>query len=160
IDMPTQLLSGHLPMLIHPDPRTVLVIGLGSGVTAGAVARYPVASLDIVEIEPAVVEANRFFANVNSEVLRDGRVRTMLADGRNFLLTTSNHYDAIISEPSNPWIGGVASLFTVEFFSLARQHLRPGGIMVQWIQAYNLLPEDLQMVVRTFRTVFPATSIW
>jgi spermidine synthase len=160
LDMPTQLMLGHLPLLVHRDPRAVLVIGLGSGMTAGAVARHAIESLDVVEIEPAVVEAARFFASEHGDVLRDSRVHTVIADGRNFLLTTSNRYDVIISEPSNPWIGGLASLFSVEFFQLARQRLEPGGIMLQWVQGYNLLPDDLRMVVKTFRTVFPATSIW
>ncbi|OGK84449.1 MAG: hypothetical protein A2X52_08865, partial [Candidatus Rokubacteria bacterium GWC2_70_16] len=159
-DMPTQLISGHLPLLAHPEPRTALIIGLGSGITAGAVARHPVERIDIAEIEPGVVEASRFFAHVHDDVLRDRRVRTAIADGRNFLLTTRERYDVIISEPSNPWISGLASLFSVEFFQLAREHLRAGGLMLQWVQGYNLEPDDLRMVVRTFRSVFPATSIW
>ena len=159
-DMPTQLMSGHLPLLLHADPKKVLVIGLGSGITAGAVARYPIERLDVVEIEPAVVEASRFFGQLHGGVLADPRVRTLIADGRNFLLTTPERYDVIISEPSNPWMSGLASMFSEEFFRLASERLRPGGIMLQWIQAYNLRPEDLRMVVNTFRTAFPAASIW
>ena len=159
-DMPTQLMAGHLPLLLHADAKKVLVIGLGSGVTAGAVARYPVERVDVVEIEPAVVEASRFFGRLHGGVLEDPRVRTVIADGRNFLLTTRDRYDVIISEPSNPWMSGLASLFSEEFFRLASERLRPGGIMLQWIHAYNLQPEDLRMVVSTFRSAFPATSIW
>jgi spermidine synthase len=159
-DMPTQLMLGHLPLLLHPAPQRVLVIGLGSGITAGAVARHPIERLTIAEIEPAVVEASRFFAHEHGAVLADPRVRLVLADARTFLLTTPERYDVIISEPSNPWIGGLASLFSVEFFALARERLRPGGIMLQWLQAYNLFPEDLRMVLQTFRTAFPATSVW
>ena len=159
-DMPTQLMSGHLPLLLHADPKKVLVIGLGSGITAGAVARYPIERLDVVEIEPAVVEASRFFRQLHGGVLEDARVRTVIADGRNFLLTTPERYDVIISEPSNPWMSGLASMFSEEFFGLARQRLRPGGIMLQWIQAYNIRPEDFRMVVNTFRSAFPAASIW
>jgi spermidine synthase len=159
-DMPTQLMLGHLPLLLHADPKNVLVIGLGSGVTAGAVARYPIERVDVVEIEPAVVEASRFFRQLHGDVLEDPRVRTVIADGRNFLLTTPERYDVIISEPSNPWMSGLASLFSEEFFRLARERLRPGGIMVQWIQAYNIRPEDFRMVVNTFRSAFPAASIW
>jgi len=159
-DMPTQLMLGHLPMLVHPDPRRVLVIGLGGGITAAAVTRYPVERLDIVEIEPAVVEASRFLSHVNGDVLGDPRVRLVIADARNFLLTTSERYDVIISEPSNPWISGIAPLFTVEFFELARRRLRPGGIMTQWTHAYGLVPADLRMIVRTFQKVFPAASVW
>ena len=159
-DMPTQFMLGHLPLLLHPDPREVLVIGLGSGITTGAVARHPVRHLDIVEIEPAVVEASKFFVRENGNVLGDPRTRLLVADGRNFLLTTPNRYDVIASAPSNPWIGGLASLFSREFFGLARQRLRPGGLMVQWIQGYGLAPRDLAMVVATFQSVFPATSVW
>lgn len=159
-DMPTQLMVGHLPLLVHPAPKEVAVIGMGSGVTVTAVARYPVARVDVVEIEPAVIEATRFFAEVNEGGLSDARVRTVVADGRTFLLTAPPRFDVIISEPSNPWIGGVASLFSREFFFLARERLRPGGLMLQWLQAYGLSPDDFRMVVRTFRAAFPATTVW
>jgi spermidine synthase len=159
-DMPTQLMLGHLPLLLHPEPRSVLVIGLGSGITAGAAARHAVQRLDVVEIEPAVIEASRFFRAEHADVLRDPRVRVVVGDARSVLAITATRYDVITSEPSNPWIGGIASLFSVEFFQLARRALQPGGIMLQWIHAYNLLPEDLRMVVATFRAVFPATSVW
>jgi spermidine synthase len=159
-DMPTQLMLGHLALLVHPAPREIAVIGLGAGVTAAAVARHPVTRVDVVEIEPAVVEASRFFSQVNDGVLGDPRVHTVLADGRNFLLTAARRFDVIISEPSNPWIGGVASLFSREFFLLARDRLRPGGLMLQWLQAYGLTPGDFRMVVRTFRSAFPATTVW
>jgi spermidine synthase len=161
VDMPTQELVGHLPLLLHPDPHDVLVIGLGTGVTAGAAARHGIGRLDVVEIEPAVVEAaGRFFGEANGHVLLDPRTRTIIADGRNFLLTTSDRYDVIISEPSNPWISGVASLFSQEFFQLARERLRQGGTMVQWVQLYNLGADDLKMVLKTFQSVFPATTVW
>jgi spermidine synthase len=86
-DMPTQMMLGYLPMLVHPDPRRVLVIGLGSGVTAAAVARHPIERLEVVEIEPAVVEASRFFSKQHGDVLKDLRVSVVIADARNFLLT-------------------------------------------------------------------------
>lgn len=159
-DMHTQLFSGHLPMLLHPAPKRVLIIGLGSGVTAGAVAQYPVERIDIIEIEGAVVEASRFFARENRNVLADPRVRLIVADGRNFLQSTATRYDAIISEPSNPWIRGLASLFTTEFFALAQSRLAPEGVMVQWIQGYGIAPDDLRMVAATFRTAFPHASLW
>jgi spermidine synthase len=152
---------GHLPLLVHPDPRDVLVIGLGTGVTAGSIARHGIRRLDVVEIEPAVVEAaGQFFSEANGHVLLDPRTRTLIADGRNFLLTTPDRYDVLISEPSNPWISGLAALFSEEFFRLARTRLRPGGVMVQWIQLYNLRPDDLKMILKTFQGVFPETSLW
>ncbi len=159
-DMHTQLFSGHIPLLLHPAPRRVLVIGLGSGVTVGAVAQYPVEQIDVIEIEPAVVEAAEFFSMENRRVLADRRVRVIIADGRNFLLNTREPYDVIISEPSNPWIRGLATLFSREFFALAKSRLSPGGIMLQWIQGYGLQPADLQMVVATFRTAFPHATLW
>jgi spermidine synthase len=159
-DMHTQLFSGHIPMLLHPDPKRVLVIGLGSGATVGAVAQYPVEAIDVIEIEPAVVEASRFFAAENRNVLADPRVRMIVADGRNFLLNARQPYDVIISEPSNPWIRGLATLFTREFFQLAKSRLKPDGLMLQWIQGYGIAPEDFRTVVRTFRTAFPESQLW
>ncbi|MBI4537602.1 MAG: fused MFS/spermidine synthase [candidate division NC10 bacterium] len=159
-DMHTQLLLGHLPMLLHPAPRRVLVIGLGSGITAGAVAQHPAEQIDVIEIEPAVVAASRFFEAENRKVLSDPRVRLIVADGRNFLQNAQTGYDVIISEPSNPWIRGLATLFTREFFALAKRRLAPGGLMMQWIQSYGLAPEDLRMVAATFRTAFPHASLW
>src|SRR4030095_5336 len=100
------------------------------------------------------------FAWENGDVLKNPRTRVVIRDGRNFLLTAPSRYDVIISEPSNPWIGGLASLFTVEFFELARQHLESGGMMLQWIQGYSLFPADLKMVVESFRRVFPTVTIW
>ena len=159
-DMHTQLFSGHIPMLLHPSPKRVLIIGLGSGVTAGAVAQYPVDHIDIIEIEPAVIEASRFFETENRSVLKDPRVSMIVADGRNFLLNTRVPYDIIISEPSNPWIRGLASLFSQEFFALAQSRLAPGGIMLQWIQGYSISTDDLRMVAATFRTAFPHSTMW
>ncbi len=160
IDMGTQLMSGHLPMLMHKNPKSVLVIGMGSGITAGAVARHPIDRMDIVEIEPAVVEATKFFAREHGNVLDDPRVKVIVADGRNYLRTTKEQYDVIVSEPSNPWMAGVASLFSVEFYAIARQHLKPGGVMLQWLQGYNLPSDDMRMIVNTFKTGFPAVSVW
>lgn len=160
LDMHTQLFSAHIPMLLHPHPKRVLVIGLGSGVTAGAVAQYPVEQIDVIEIEPAVVEAARFFTAENRAVLRDPRVRMIIADGRNFLINARVPYDVIISEPSNPWIRGLATLFTQEFYALVRSRLAPDGLMLQWIQGYGIAPDDLRMVVRSFRTAFPDSTMW
>lgn len=159
-DMPTQLMLGHLPLLLHPAPRQVFVLGLASGTTAGAVLQHPVRRVDVVEIEPAMVEAAGFFARENREALRDARLHLHIADARQFLLATPTQYDVIIAEPSNPWIGGMASLFTKEFFALARSRLRPGGLMLQWVHGYGLAPEDLRMIVRSFRAVFPFTTLW
>ena len=160
VDMTTQLLIGHIPALLHPDPKAALVIGLGSGVTVGAVTQHELDAIDVVEIEPAVIEASAFFVEENSHALSDPRVRTTVADGRNFLFTTPDRYDLIVSEPSNPWIGGIATLFTVEFLEQARARLTSDGVMAQWVQGYAMAPEDLQMIAATFQTVFPHASLW
>jgi spermidine synthase len=159
-DMHTQLMSGHLPMLFHPAAKHVLVIGLGSGVTAGAVALHPVERVDAIEIEPAVVEGSVFFEPENRSVLKHPKVRLAIADGRNFLLAAERPYDVITSEPSNPWMRGIGNLFSQDFYELAARRLTPEGILCQWLQTYNLYPEDLKMVVKTFRTVFPHVTIW
>ncbi|MFQ5872544.1 MAG: fused MFS/spermidine synthase, partial [Dehalococcoidia bacterium] len=159
-DMHTQVMSGHIPLFLHPKPESVLIIGMGSGVTAGAVSLHPVKMIEVVEIESAVVEAAAFFSAENHQVLQDPRLRIVIADGRNFLLSTTKTYDVIISEPSNPWINGVANLFTREFYEAAKARLAPNGVMCQWIQIYGILPHDLKMVIRTFQTVFPHTTIW
>ncbi len=117
---------GHLPLLLHPGARDVLLIGLGSGMTLGAVERHPVKAVDVVEIEAAVVEASRYFREFTGEVLKDPRVNLIVADGRNHLALTDRQYDVIISEPSNPWVAGMANLFTREFFEQAQQRLRSG----------------------------------
>ncbi|HSD50045.1 MAG TPA: fused MFS/spermidine synthase [Candidatus Methylomirabilis sp.] len=159
-DMRTQLMLGHLPLSYRPHARRVLVIGMGSGVTAGAVALHPVKQVDLIEIEPAVVEAAGFFAKENRDVLKNPRVRVRIADGRNFLLASEGGYDVIISQPSNPWIRGIGNLFSQEFYELAAKRLVPKGIVCQWLELYGLFPEDVKMVVKTFRSVFPHTVIW
>ncbi|MBI4609854.1 MAG: fused MFS/spermidine synthase [Candidatus Rokubacteria bacterium] len=154
-DMPTQVLSGHIPLLLHPRPEKVLVIGLASGVTVGAVTRHPVREITAVEIEPAVVEASRLFAPVNHRPLDDPRVRLVVDDARNVLLLSRDRYDVIISEPSNPWMSGPAKLFTREFFWLGRERLAPGGLFVQWLQLYGMTEPSLKALLRTFQSVFP-----
>ena len=160
-DARTQLLLGHLGAALHPTPRRVLVVGFGSGMTASAVARYPdVEEIDCVEIEPAVIHAAPYLGSLNRGVLGDRRVRVVFDDARNFLLTSRLKYDLIISEPSNPWIAGVATLFTDEFYSAARQRLAPGGIFVQWVQSYSLDPADLRMITATFARHFAEVTLW
>jgi spermidine synthase len=159
-DAPTQLMVGYLPMLFNPTARRVLVIGMGSGMTAKAAAAFPVERLEVVEIEPAVIEGARFFKVKNGNIHEDRRVRFISADGRNYLLASPHRYDVIISEPSNPWIAGVGNLFTREYYLQAREKLADGGVFGQWMQTYGMAPEDLRMVYRTFAQVFPDVSLW
>jgi spermidine synthase len=160
--MRTQLLLGHLPVLLLPQmPSTALVIGLGSGTTLGAIELYPLKSIDCVEIEPAVVEAARlYFADVNRNGLADPRLRLIIADGRNFVAAGSSRYDVITSEPSNLWMAGCSNLFTYEFFKSARKRLSPNGMMCQWIHLYQISANDIRIFMRTFQAVFPHVSLW
>jgi len=159
-DMVNQLLLGYLPILLHPDPKNAFVLGLGSGVTAGAVAQYPLKEIDCAEIEPAVVDAARYFNKYNHNVLDDPRLNLIIADGRNHLQGTRKRYDIIISEPSNPWIAGISNLFTKEHFELCKKRLNPNGIMVQWVHTYSMSAHDFKMIVNTFRSAFPHSQLW
>jgi spermidine synthase len=159
-DMLTQKLIAHLPLLIHRDARDVAIVGLGSGVTAGAALQHPVEHVDVIEISPEVVEASSFFVEENRHALEDPRLRLILGDGRSHLLLSDRKYDVVISEPSNPWIAGVAALFTQEFFTAVKQRLAPDGIVCQWAHTYNISESDLRRIVATFRSVFPDGTAW
>ncbi|MEW6269666.1 MAG: hypothetical protein AB1689_10265, partial [Thermodesulfobacteriota bacterium] len=155
-DMPNQVLPAHVPLLFGPPARDVLVIGWASGVTVGSVAQHAtVERIDAVEIEPAVIEASHLFDDVNGRPLEDPRVRVILDDGRTFLETTDRTYDVIVSQPSNPWMTGVANLFTLEFFRAASRALRPDGRLMQWMQLYGMDPESLAAVLAAMRAEFP-----
>jgi len=159
-DVFTQSFLGHLPLLLHTSAKRVAVIGIGSAATVAAVAAHPVEKIDAIEIEEAVVEASHFFRNINRNVLDDPRVTVHIDDGRNYLLVHPERYDVIISQPSNPWMAGVANLFSVEHYQLMRARLNPGGVVCQWLQAYNVSKEDLKLVVSTFSSVFPNVTLW
>jgi spermidine synthase len=159
-DMLTQKLLAHLPLLLHAQPRRVAIVGLGSGVTLGAALRHPVERVDSIEISREVVEASRFFEAENHRALADPRSHVIVGDGRTHLLLRSAPYDVIISEPSNPWMAGVASLFTREFFLAARRTLASDGILCQWAHTYDISASDLRSIAATFASVFPDGTIW
>lgn len=159
-DMLTQKLVAHLPLMLHANPRRAAVVGLGSGVTVGAALGHPIERVDVVEISPEVVEASRFFEKENHNALADPRTHLIVGDGRSHLLLTGQQYDVIMSEPSNPWIAGVAALFTREFFEGARARLAPGGIICQWAHTYTMSDRDLRSIVATFLSVFPEGTAW
>ena len=154
-DMDTQTLLAHFAMLFHPKAEDALVIGLGSGITAGEILNYSVKQLDIVEINEQVVEASRFFLAENNNVLGDPRTRLIIQDGRAHLALTNRKYDLITSEPSNPWMSGIAALYTRDFFEIVASRLKPGGFFVQWIPAYQMDWESFNLIGRTFASVFP-----
>ncbi len=159
-DMLTQRMLAHVPLLLHPAPSRVLVIGYGSGVTAGSALEHPVASVEAVEISKAVVAASQFFRDVNHDPPRDDRFTLYVTDGRNHLLLSDDPFDVIISEPSNPWMAGVSGLFTREFFALARDRLSADGLFCQWAHIYNMSEDDLKTVVGSFTDVFEHTMLF
>ncbi|MCI2432161.1 fused MFS/spermidine synthase [Candidatus Acetothermia bacterium] len=159
-DMPTQIFSGHAGLMLHPDPKDVLVIGLASGTTAGSVLQHPIERLTNVEIEEAVVEASRQFDFVNHKPLDDPRSMLIVNDGRNYLLVTPQKYDVIVSEPSNPWMSGPSNLFTQEFFKIVRRKLKDDGIFVQWVQMYSMSPENMRALIATVRSIFPYVYVF
>lgn len=159
-DMLVQVLPAHLPMLWHPNPRRVFIVGLGSGITTGAIARYPVEHIDVAELEPAGPRAARFFEAENHSVLSDRRVRVLGTDARARLLAIQDRYDVIISIPSHLWVAGTAILYTREFYETARTRLAPGGIFVQWVQKAGLAPQSFRLVATTFQRSFRHTTVW
>ncbi|HEY3174890.1 MAG TPA: fused MFS/spermidine synthase [Candidatus Polarisedimenticolia bacterium] len=159
-DMDTQVLLGQLPLLVATDPRSALVIGMGSGVSAGSTLTHPIERLTIVEIEPAIMAAQTWFEPINGRPLEDPRARVRINDARNDLLVSPERYDIIMSEPSNPWLTGPSKLFTREFFELARSRLAPSGLLCQWIQLYGMDVDSVKVLLRTFATVFPHRMVF
>jgi spermidine synthase len=161
-DMPTQISVGLLPLLLYQNdhPPKVALIGFGSGVTAGAVTQYPIASIEVVELEPAIYEASHFFDSVNQRPLENSKVRALVGDGRNFLSQRSDQFDVIISQPSNPWITGVSNLFTREYFQDIKARLRDDGIFCQWAQLYEMAPWNIKAIYRTLADEFPYVMVF
>jgi spermidine synthase len=149
---------GNLPMAVHPDPRRALVIGLGGGATAGAVSQHPGVSVDVVELSrEVVVAADRFFRPINASLLQQPHVRVTVDDGRNYLLLTEAKYDVITADVILPIHAGAGNLYSAEYFSLVRRALKPGGIAIQWVAGTEA---EYKLIVRTFLSVFPETTLW
>jgi spermidine synthase len=160
-DVQCQYTLGHLPMLLHPDPKRVFVLGLGTGMTLGAVSVHPeLEQVVLAELEPSVAPAARTFARFNHDVLDNPNLRTVFTDGRNHLLTTRERFDVITADPVHPWTRGSAYLYTEEYYRLAADRLTPDGVMCQWLPIYELTPEDVATVVRTFQQAFAHSVLW
>jgi spermidine synthase len=159
-DMPTQVMLGQLGVLNAPRAGKALIVGFATGVTAGSVLQSPIESIDCVEIEPAAVASSHFFEHVNNHPLNDPRLHLIIDDARTYLRVNPGTYDMIISEPSHPWVPGVANLFTREFFTLGRERLRDDGVFVQWLQIYQLSTESLRSVLATFHETFPHVAVF
>ena len=159
-DMPTQVMLGQLPLLVAPKIDNGLIIGYATGITVGAMLQSSIQSVTCVELEPGTVAGSEFFNHINNRPLDDPRTSLIIDDARTFLRVTPNRYDIIVSEPSHPWVPGVANLFTQEFFELGRRRLNDDGIWVQWVQIYQLSTESLRSVLATYHKVFPHVLVF
>jgi spermidine synthase len=159
-DMPTQVMLGQLPLLLAPRIRNGLIVGFASGVSVGSMLQSPIESVECVELEPATVEGSRFFEHINNHPLSDPRLQLIIDDARTYLRVTPTRYDMIVSEPSHPWVPGVANLFTKEFFQLGRDRLNEDGVFAQWLQIYQLSNDSLRSVLATFHHVFPHVMVF
>lgn len=156
-----QRMQGHLPMLLGGGARSVVHIGFGSGGTAWAVAQSPVERILIVEISPEVIHASdTYFGTINHGVLLDSRVAVEINDGRNFLLATDERFDAVLSDSIHPAYAGNGSLYSLEYFRLIRERLRPGGVVSMWLPLYYLTPDNYAGILRAFGEVFPHVAVW
>ena len=161
-DMRLQRLLGHIPALLHPKPRSVLVVGFGAGITAGTFVLYPeIERIVICEIEPIIPpNIGPYFSEENYDVLHDPRVTVVYDDARHYMLTTKEKFDIITSDPIHPWVKGSAMLYTQEYFNLAKQRLNPGGVITQWAPLYQSNPVAVKSEIATFFKVFPTGIIW
>jgi len=161
-DMRLQRMLGHLPGLFHPDPRSVLVVGFGAGVTAGSFTRYPgMQRIVICEMEPLVPRtAALFFPKENYDVVHDRRTHLIFDDARHYILTSPDKFDIITSDPIHPWVKGSATLYSKEYFELVKAHLNPGGIVTQWVPLYETDLATVKSEIATFFDVFPNGTIW
>jgi spermidine synthase len=161
-DMRLQRMLGHIPALVHPNPRSVLIVGFGAGVTAGSFVSYPgIEKIVICEIEPLIPPtATRYFHKENQEVLSDPRVKVVYDDARHYILTTPEKFDIITSDPIHPWVKGTATLYSTEYFELCKRHLNPGGVITQWVPLYESDSPTVKSEIATFFQVFPNGTVW
>ena len=161
-DMRLQRMLGHLPALIHPNPRSVLIVGFGAGVTAGTFVVHPeIEKIRICEIEKLIPAAStRYFNAENHNVLNDPRTQVVYDDARHYVLTTDEKFDVITSDPIHPWVKGTATLYSKEYFEICKRHLNPGGVVTQWVPLYESDPETIRTELATFFDVFPNGTIW
>ncbi len=151
----------HLPMHLHPDPKTVFYLGMGSGITAGTVLNYPVDEVTVTELSAEVIEASaRYFGEYSNHFHEHAAVNVVHEDGRNYLAGTRASFDLIISDLFIPWRAGVALLYTQEHFERARERLEANGLFVQWIPLYQISERELKIVANTMAQVFPRVSLW
>ncbi len=155
------ILKGHLPLLLHPNPADVAVVGLGLGITLAATERHPtVRNIRLVELSPQMVKAHSYITDVTGNVLRSPKINLRIDDGRNFMAMTEERFDMITADPVHPRITGVGYLYTREYYQDIRKRLRPGGVVTQWMPMYRISKESFDVAFRTFVSVFPNASFW
>ena len=161
-DMRLQRMLGQLSALLVREPKSVLVVGFGAGVTAGSFVLHPgIKRIVICEIEPLIPEVvSTYFSRENYNVAHDPRVEIVYDDARHFILTTKEKFDVITSDPIHPWVKGAATLYTKEYFELVKQHLKPGGVVTQWVPLYESSPAVVKSEVATFFNVFTDGTVW
>lgn len=159
-DLATQYLLAHIPMAAKPDAKQVFILGFGSGITAGAITGHPIEQLTLAENCAPVLEAAPLFGLWNRGVLTNAKTKIRNEDARTVLKLSPPKYDIILSEPSNPWVVGIGSVFSKDFYELAKSKLAPGGLMAQWFHVYEMNDEIVFLVLRTFAEVFPHMEIW
>jgi predicted membrane-bound spermidine synthase len=160
-DAPTQVASGLLGSLLRPGAQRSLVIGLGTGSTAGWLAAVPsMQRVDVVELEPAILDVARMCAAVNHDAMNNPIVSVLTGDAREVLMAGRGSYDLVFSEPSNPYRAGIASLFTREFYEAVESRLEPDGLFLQWVQAYEVDERTVSTVMATLADVFPEVEVW
>jgi spermidine synthase len=162
LDMRLQRMMGHLPALLHPAPRSVLVVGFGAGVTAGSFVPYPeVRRIVVCELEHLIPPASdEFFGKQNYNVLHDPRTEIVYDDARHYILTAPEKFDIITTDPIHPWVKGTSTLYSKEYFELVKGHLNPGGVVAQWLPIYESDEETVKTELATFFSVFPNGTVW
>ncbi|MBI4292526.1 MAG: fused MFS/spermidine synthase, partial [Betaproteobacteria bacterium] len=157
----TMVMTGALPLAYKPEAKDAAVIGIGTGLSTHTLVANPgLETIDTIEIEPAMAQASRLFAPINSNAYADPRSRIIFDDAKTYFSTRNRLYDIIVSEPSNPWVSGVSSLFTGEFYQLVRRYLKPGGVLVQWFQLYEIDISLVASVLRALGENFPDYVIY
>jgi len=151
---------GHIPLILKPDAKDVLLISLGSGITAGAVGLHPVERIDCVEIVPTLLDAQRFFSKENRKIVSDHRFHLTFWDGRHYARVTKQKYDVVISDLFQPDSAGVGYLYSLEHFRNVKAILNKGGIMTQWLPLYQLSPDSLKVIMRTFAEAFEHVEVF
>jgi spermidine synthase len=160
-DAGTQVMSAMIGAILHGNVKSSLVIGLGTGSTAGWLGSIPQTTVvDAIELEPLSIDIARACAAVNHDVLSNPKVKIRIGDAREVLLTTRSRYDLIFSEPSNPYRAGIASLFTREYYEASASILQPRGVFLQWVQTYGIDAQTMQTIYKTISTVYPHVETW